>query len=83
VIAGVDGRAVTPAWMRRRLERSGMRPISALVDITNYVMLELGQPLHAFDNSRLHGAIHARMAHAGETICCSTSRRWPCSPTSC
>jgi phenylalanyl-tRNA synthetase beta chain len=68
VIAGVDGTAATPAWMRRRLERSGLRPISALVDITNYVMLELGQPLHAFDNSRLHGAIHARMAQAGETI---------------
>jgi len=68
VIVGVDGTAATPAWMRRRLERSGVRPISALVDITNYVMLELGQPLHAFDNSRLQGAIHAHMAQAGETI---------------
>jgi phenylalanyl-tRNA synthetase beta chain len=68
VIAGVDGRAATPDWMRRRIERSGIRSISALVDITNYVMLELGQPLHAFDNSKLEGAIHARMARAGETI---------------
>jgi len=54
--------------MKRRLERSGLRSISALVDITNYVMLELGQPLHAFDNTRLAGAIHARMARAGEKI---------------
>ena len=68
VVSGVDGRAATPDWMKRRLERSGLRSISALVDITNYVMLELGQPLHAFDNTRLDGAIHARMARAGEKI---------------
>ncbi|MBL8416178.1 MAG: phenylalanine--tRNA ligase subunit beta [Propionivibrio sp.] len=68
VVSGVDGRAATPDWMKRRLERSGLRSISALVDITNYVMLELGQPLHAFDNTRLAGAIHARMARAGEKI---------------
>jgi phenylalanyl-tRNA synthetase beta chain len=68
VIAGVDARVATPAWMRRRLERSGIRPISALVDITNYVMLEVGQPLHAFDNTRLSGAIHVRMARPAETI---------------
>ncbi len=68
VIDGVDARAKTPDWMVRRLERCGLRPISALVDITNYVMLELGQPLHAFDNARLNGAIHARMAHRGEQL---------------
>jgi len=68
VIAGVDATAPTPSWMRRRLERSGLRPISALVDITNYVMLELGQPLHGFDNHQLVGTVHARMAQAGETI---------------
>lgn len=68
VISGVDGRAATPEWMKRRLERSGIRSISALVDITNYVMLELGQPLHAFDNAKLDGAIHARMARQGEKI---------------
>ncbi|WP_301102845.1 phenylalanine--tRNA ligase subunit beta [Propionivibrio sp.] len=68
VVTGVDAKAATPDWMKRRLERSGIRSISALVDITNYVMLELGQPLHAFDNSTLDGAIHARMARAGEQI---------------
>ncbi|MDR3300840.1 MAG: phenylalanine--tRNA ligase subunit beta [Candidatus Accumulibacter sp.] len=68
VITGVDARAPTPDWMKRRLERSDIRSISALVDITNYVMLELGQPLHAFDNRQLEGAIHARLARAGEQI---------------
>ncbi|MFB0935301.1 MAG: phenylalanine--tRNA ligase subunit beta [Propionivibrio sp.] len=68
VIAGVNAKAATPDWMKRRLERSGIRSISALVDITNYVMLELGQPLHAFDNTKLEGAIHARLASAGEKI---------------
>ncbi len=68
ILRGVDARAMTPAWMARRLARSGMRSISALVDITNYVMLELGQPLHAFDNTKLQGAIHVRMPSAGEQV---------------
>lgn len=68
VIEGVDARAATPDWMKRRLERSGIRSISALVDITNYVMIELGQPLHAYDDAKLVGAVHARLAKPGEKL---------------
>ena len=67
-IAGLDVTAQTPPWIVRRLERSGVRPISAVVDITNYVMLELGQPLHAFDLERLDGAVRVRFAQAGERL---------------
>ncbi|MCK2125321.1 phenylalanine--tRNA ligase subunit beta [Thauera aromatica] len=68
ILKGVDARARTPEWMVRRLARSGIRAISALVDVTNYVMLELGQPLHAFDDAKLHGAIHVRLPQAGEQV---------------
>lgn len=68
ILRGVDPKAPTPDWMVRRLARSGIRSIGALVDVTNYVMLELGQPLHAFDNTRLQGAIHVRFPRAGEQV---------------
>jgi phenylalanyl-tRNA synthetase beta chain len=68
VITGVNAKAVTPAWMVRRLERSGLRSISALVDVTNYVLLEMGQPLHAFDLNKLNGGIEVRFARSGEKL---------------
>ncbi|HEX7327438.1 MAG TPA: phenylalanine--tRNA ligase subunit beta [Casimicrobiaceae bacterium] len=68
VIEDIDPRAPTPAWMKSRLERSGIRSISAVVDITNYVMLELGQPLHAYDDRRLDGDIVVRFARDGDTL---------------
>jgi phenylalanyl-tRNA synthetase beta chain len=68
VVTGIDPKVATPDWMKRRLERSGIRSISAVVDVTNYVMLELGQPLHAFDNARLHGAVHVRFPMQGEKL---------------
>jgi len=67
-IEGIDPTAPTPAWMKERIERSGIRTISAVVDITNYVMLELGQPLHAYDDRLLDGDIVVRFANAGETL---------------
>jgi phenylalanyl-tRNA synthetase beta chain len=68
MIEGIDARAPTPDWMRTRLARSGIRSISAVVDITNYVMLELGAPMHAYDARQLEGTVHARWARAGETL---------------
>ncbi|MDP1652274.1 MAG: phenylalanine--tRNA ligase subunit beta [Rhodocyclaceae bacterium] len=68
IVRGVNARATTPDWMKQRIERCGVRAISALVDVTNYVMLELGQPLHAFDDAQLAGAIHVRYPHPGEQL---------------
>jgi phenylalanyl-tRNA synthetase beta chain len=68
VISGVNAQAITPTWMVRRLERSGLHSISALVDVTNYVLLELGQPLHAFDLAKLTGGITVRFAREDEKI---------------
>jgi phenylalanyl-tRNA synthetase beta chain len=68
LIAGIDPDATSPMWLQRRLTLAGMRPISLAVDVTNHVMLDLGQPLHAFDHSRLRGPIVVRRARAGEHI---------------
>jgi len=68
VVRGVSVSAASPPWMAKRLTQMGMRPISLAVDVTNYVMLALGQPLHAFDASTLHGPIVVRRAQSGETL---------------
>jgi phenylalanyl-tRNA synthetase beta chain len=68
VIEGIDARRPTPGWMKTRLERAGIRSISAVVDVTNYVMLELGQPMHAYDARHLDGALVVRFPRPGETL---------------
>lgn len=68
VLRGVNARAQTPAWMKTRLERAGQRSVSALVDISNYVMLELGRPTHVFDLDRVAGGLTVRWARTGESL---------------
>ncbi|MFG2028050.1 phenylalanine--tRNA ligase subunit beta [Streptomyces sp. NPDC048825] len=67
-VTGLDPEARSPIWLRRRLQKAGMRPVSLAVDITNYVMLELGQPLHAYDRTRVQGPIGVRRAEPGEKL---------------
>lgn len=68
VIRNVDVKAQTPVWMQERLRRADVRPISPAVDVTNYVMLELGQPMHAFDLDKLNGGIEVRWSENGEPL---------------
>jgi phenylalanyl-tRNA synthetase beta chain len=68
VLRGIDNRATTPLWMRERLRRAGLRSITPVVDVTNYVMLELGQPMHAYDLAKLKEGIIVRLARAGEAL---------------
>jgi phenylalanyl-tRNA synthetase beta chain len=68
IVRGIDNRAASPVWLRERLRRAGVRAISPVVDVTNYVMLELGQPMHAYDLAKLRGAITVRLARAGEGL---------------
>lgn len=68
VLEDVDASVATPLWMKERLRRCGVRSISIVVDVTNYVMLALGQPMHAFDLERLQSGIEVRRARAGETL---------------
>ena len=67
-VSGIDPAATTPDWMARRLTQAGMRPISLIVDVTNYVMLELGRPIHGYDADKLQGAIRVRRAEAGARL---------------
>ncbi len=68
LIKGVNPKAETPLWMQERLRRSGVRSLSAVVDVTNYVLIELGQPLHAFDAAKLTGNINVRYAKTDESV---------------
>lgn len=68
VIRNINAKAQTPAWMKQRLERSGQRPVSALVDISNYVMLELGQPNHIYDLDKITGPLKVRWGKQGESV---------------
>lgn len=68
IVRNINTNAQTPIWMREKLRRSGLRSIHPVVDVMNYVMLELGQPLHAFDLDKLQGNIQVRPAKAGETV---------------
>ena len=68
IVRGIENRTATPMWLRERLRRAGVRSISPVVDVTNYVMLELGQPMHAYDLAKLRGAIRVRLARSGEAL---------------
>jgi len=68
VVRGINAAAETPAWMVKRLERAGQRSVSALVDISNYVMLELGRPTHVFDLDKIKNGLEVRWAKEGETL---------------
>ncbi len=68
IVRGIDPTARSPVWLVERLRRSGLRAIHPVVDVTNYVMLELGQPLHGFDHAQLKGTIRPRLARPGETL---------------
>ncbi|WP_099023207.1 phenylalanine--tRNA ligase subunit beta [Mycolicibacterium palauense] len=67
-VTGIDQHAASPWWLRRRLMLCGIRPISPAVDVTNYVMLELGHPMHAHDRARIQGGFRVRFARPGETV---------------
>jgi phenylalanyl-tRNA synthetase beta chain len=68
IIRGLNARAESPEWLKRRIERSGQRSVSALVDISNYVMLELGRPSHVFDLAKIHGGLDVRWGRKGESL---------------
>jgi phenylalanyl-tRNA synthetase beta chain len=68
LIKGINPQATTPVWLKERLRRSGVRSLGPVVDVTNYVLLELGQPLHAFDAATLHGTVRVRWAKNGEQL---------------
>lgn len=80
IICGIAPDAKTPFWLQERLRRAGLRPISPVVDITNYVMLLFGQPMHAFDRAVLQDDIQVRQARSGETVTLLDGRRYTLDP---
>lgn len=68
VIKGIDANATSPLWMQEKLRRCGIRSIDPVVDVTNYILLEMGQPMHAFDHAKIDGGILVRMAEEGEKL---------------
>ena len=68
VIKGIDAKATSPLWMQEKLRRCGIRSIDPVVDVTNYILLEMGQPMHAFDHAKIDGGIVVRMAEEGEKL---------------
>jgi phenylalanyl-tRNA synthetase beta chain len=80
VIRGVKAGAASPAWLRERLRRVGINSISPIVDVTNYVMMDLGQPMHAYDLARLHEGIRVRMAKPGERLTLLDDKEYPLDP---
>jgi len=82
VIRGINNAATTPAWMQERLVRSGLRTIHPVVDVTNYVLLEMGQPMHGFDLAHLQGSVRVRMADVGETLVLLNGQRIELTPSS-
>ena len=81
IVRGLDPSRPSPSWMRRRLQTAGTRSVSLAVDVTNYVMLELGQPLHAYDLAKLNGTIVVRRAGAGERVRTLDDTERVCNPT--
>ncbi|MBV9697024.1 MAG: phenylalanine--tRNA ligase subunit beta, partial [Gammaproteobacteria bacterium] len=80
IVRGLDNARPSPLWLRERLRRAGLRSISPLVDVTNYVMLELGQPMHAYDLAKLVGGIRVRWGRAGERATLLDGRTVTCDP---
>jgi phenylalanyl-tRNA synthetase beta chain len=82
-IRGIDNSKGSPGWMQQRLKAIGQRPINAVVDITNYIMIDRGRPLHVYDADKLSGAIRARPARAGETVLALNGRTYTLDPDMC
>nr|WP_083335231.1 phenylalanine--tRNA ligase beta subunit-related protein [Acidipropionibacterium acidipropionici] len=82
-VTGLDPHATTPAYIADRITRAGMRPINLAVDVTNYVMIESGQPLHAYDQEKVSGTIVVRKAADGEHLVTLATPTGPWTPTTC